>query len=136
MKSYITQYYKGLFGPNECADFNMDETRTNDIPQISAEDNEIFFMQFTKKQIKEAIFQMKHNKALGPDGFLAEFFQVFWEVIKGDLLALFKEFHNGNLNLYSLNFGIITLLPKQKIKAETGDKYKAISSYLLTECKF
>jgi hypothetical protein len=29
-------------------------------------------------------------------------------------MPLFKEFHNGSLNLYSLNFGIITLLPKQK----------------------
>jgi hypothetical protein len=57
---------------------------------------------------------MKHNKAPGPDGFPAEFYQTFWEIIKHDLMALFKEFHNGTLNLYSLNFGIITLLPKQK----------------------
>jgi hypothetical protein len=38
----------------------------------------------------------------------------FWEIVKDDLMVLFKEFHNGSLNLYSLNFGIITLLPKQK----------------------
>jgi hypothetical protein len=57
---------------------------------------------------------MKHNKASGPDGFLAEFYQAFWEIIKHDLMALFKECHNGTLNLFSLNFGIITLLPKQK----------------------
>jgi hypothetical protein len=31
-----------------------------------------------------------------------------------DLMALFKEFHNETLNLFSLNFGIITVLPKQK----------------------
>jgi hypothetical protein len=29
-------------------------------------------------------------------------------------MALFKDFHDGNLPLFSLNFGIITLLPKQK----------------------
>jgi hypothetical protein len=37
---------------------------------------------------------MEHNKALGPDGFPAEFYQVFWEVIKADLMALFHDFHN------------------------------------------
>ena len=55
---------------------------------------------------------MEHNKAPGPDGFPAEFYQVFWEVIKDDLLALFADFHNEDLNLFSLNFGIITLIPK------------------------
>ena len=29
-------------------------------------------------------------------------------------MLLFAEFHKGNLPLFSLNFGIITLLPKQK----------------------
>jgi hypothetical protein len=66
---------------------------------------------FTKKEV---IFEMKHNKAPGSDGFPAEFYQTFWEIIKDDLMALFKEFHNGSLPLFHLNYGIITLLPKQK----------------------
>jgi hypothetical protein len=55
---------------------------------------------------------MEHNRALGPDGFPMEFFQVFWSVIKNNLLALFEEFHKGDLSLFSLNFGIVILLPK------------------------
>jgi hypothetical protein len=27
-------------------------------------------------------------------------------------MALFRDFHNENLRLFSLNFGIITLIPK------------------------
>jgi hypothetical protein len=80
----------------------MDESRRDDIPQVSVEDNE------------NAIFQMKHNNAPGSDVFTAEFYQAFWEIIKHDLMALFKECHNGTLKHFSLNFGIITLLPKQK----------------------
>jgi hypothetical protein len=57
---------------------------------------------------------MKHNKAPGPDGFLAEFYQVFWELIKSDLMAMFLDFKKGDLSLFSLNFGIITLIPKQR----------------------
>jgi hypothetical protein len=33
-------------------------------------------------------------------------------VIKEDILALFHEFHKETLDLFSLNFGIITLIPK------------------------
>jgi hypothetical protein len=33
---------------------------------------------------------MERNKAPGPDGFPAEFYQTFWEVINNDLMALFK----------------------------------------------
>jgi hypothetical protein len=69
----------------------------------------------------EAIFQMKHNKAPGPDGFPTEFYQIFRETIKGDLMVLFKDFHENKLPLYSLNFGIITLLPK--LKEATHIKY-------------
>ena len=58
------------------------------------------------------MFQMEHNKAPGPDGFLVEFYQVFWNLIKDNLMALFTDFHKEDLNLYSLNFGIITLIPK------------------------
>ena len=68
---------------------------------------------------------MEHNKSPGPDGFPAEFFQVFLFVIKDDLMALFEDFHRGNLPLYSLNFGTIILLPKCK-DATTIQQYRPI----------
>jgi hypothetical protein len=68
---------------------------------------------------------MEHNKALGPYGFLAEFYQVFWDLIKNDLMALFREFHRGNLPLYNLNFGTIILLPKCA-EAMTIQQYRPI----------
>lgn len=84
----------------------------DDIPQVSTLENLILTSPFTEEELKQAIFQMEHSKVPGPDGFPAEFYQVFWEFIKGDLMALFHDFHSGNLPLFNLNFGIITLLPK------------------------
>ena len=55
---------------------------------------------------------MAHNKAPGPDGFPVEFYQKFWETIKGDLMSMFHELHARDLPLFSLNFGVITLIPK------------------------
>jgi hypothetical protein len=62
----------------------------------------------------EAISQMEHNKAPGPDGFPAEFYKCFWELIKADLMAMFMQLQRDELPLYKLNFGVITLLPKKE----------------------
>jgi hypothetical protein len=40
--------------------------------------------------VEKTVFLMEHNKALGPDGFPAEFYQKIWDTIKMDLLALFS----------------------------------------------
>jgi exonuclease III len=112
LKSHITNYYKNLFGTPEHSEITLMENHILDIPQVSQEENDILVADFTESEVREAIFQMEHNKAPGPDGFPAEFYQVFWEVIKDDLLSLFHDFHNENLDLFSLNFGIITLIPK------------------------
>ncbi|WVZ50274.1 hypothetical protein U9M48_001546, partial [Paspalum notatum var. saurae] len=50
--------------------------------------NEVLVEKFTEEEVKFAIFQMKHNKAPGPDGFPPKFYQVFWNIIKEDLMNL------------------------------------------------
>jgi len=113
LKKHITSYYKGLFGPPESNEVTLDESITNDIPQVSQLENEFLVDQFSETEVRTAVFQMNHNKAPGLEGFPSEFYQVFWETIKDDLMALFREFHNGSLPLHCLNFGTIILLPKQ-----------------------
>lgn len=111
LKKHITYYYKGLFGPPDNSDISLDSSLIQDIPQVSDDENIFLTSMFLDNGIRDAIFQMEHNKAPEPDGFLAEFYQVFWNVIKGDLLPLFAQLHEGSLPLFSLNFGAIILLP-------------------------
>src|SRR3954462_7272696 len=112
LKAYITSYYKGLFGAPAEDILSMDETRTYDIPQVSNEENTFLNSPFTEEEIKKAVFQMEHNKAPGPDGFPAEFYQHFWDVIKVNLMRLFEFLQVGQLDIFRLNFGNIILLPK------------------------
>ena len=112
LKDYITDYYKRLFGPHLQNSFSLDETLRNDIPQVSEEENEVLVAPFSEEEVKMAIFDMEHNKAPGPDGFPAEFYQFFWDVVEQDLMSLFYEFYMGRLHIHSLNFGVITLLLK------------------------
>jgi hypothetical protein len=128
LKSYITNYYKGLFGSPDKGNFSMDESRTDDIPQVSVEENNFLTALYSEDEVKKAAFQMEHNKAPGLDGFLAEFYQNFWEFINSDLLELFTFLHSGQLKLFHLNFGEIILLPKIK-EAERIQQYRLI--YLL-----
>jgi hypothetical protein len=55
---------------------------------------------------------MEHNKAPGLNGFPAKFYQKFWDVIKEDLITMFHGSYVGDLSIFSLNFGVITLIPK------------------------
>jgi hypothetical protein len=67
---------------------------------------------FNEEEIKSVIDQMEKNKAAGPDGFPIEFSQVCWEIIKDDLMAVFHDFHQHKITLSSINYGVITLVPK------------------------
>jgi hypothetical protein len=112
LKAYITKFYKDLFGEPEVNSFTLDEFRIEDIDQVTSAKNNFLTTPFTEKEVRDAIFYMEHNKVPGPNGFPAEFYQKFWDVIKGDLLQMFHELHTGTLLLFSLNFGVITLIPK------------------------
>nr|ABA98398.1 retrotransposon protein, putative, unclassified [Oryza sativa Japonica Group] len=125
LKAYITSFYKKLFGPPEDNPFTLDESRSGDISQVTQAENEFLMAPFLEKEIRDAVFDMEHNKAPGLDGFPAEFYQKFWEVIKHDLMNLFHELHTGELPLFSLNFGVITLLPKVK-EANRIQQYRPI----------
>ena len=66
-----------MFGPSEDSLISLDESQTEDIPQVSDLENEFLTEPFTHEEVRAAIFQMEHNKAPGPDGFPLEFYQVF-----------------------------------------------------------
>jgi hypothetical protein len=112
LSEYITNFYKELFAAPSGSSCTLDETRVVDINQVTVEENNLLIHPFTEEEVRDAIFQMEHNKAPGPDGFPTEFYQACWDIIKNDLMAMFVEFHKGKLPLYSLNFGTIILLPK------------------------
>lgn len=114
LKLYISNYYKQLFGARDHSCVSMDEHQVADIPQVGETDNEILSAPFSEKEVFDAIGHMKNGKAPGPDGFLAEFYKKCWHIIKTDLMSMFHDLFCGHLQLFHLNFGTITLLPKKE----------------------
>ena len=122
LKKYITDYYKNLFCKPDIANVRLDIDNAN---RISQEEADELVKPFSMEEIKKAVFQMEHNKSPGPDGFTAEFDQHFWELVKIDLHAMLNDFHDGNLNIARLKYGIITLVPKYK-DAKQIQKFRPI----------
>ena len=69
---------------------------------------------------------MNGDKAPGLDGFIVAFWQSCWETVKEDLLDMFKEFHEQNSFIKSLNNTFLVLLPKKEGAEDLGD-YRPIS---------
>jgi hypothetical protein len=62
--------------------------------------------------VKDVIFDMDGNKALGLDGFSLAFFQACWDVLKEDIIAVFSNFHVHGKFEKSFNSIFISLIPK------------------------
>lgn len=67
---------------------------------------------FTHSKNDGVVMEMPADRAPGPDGFSGAFLKACWPIIKHDFYALCAQFHEGNLNLQSINDGMITLIPK------------------------
>jgi hypothetical protein len=80
---------------------------------------------FTEEEVFEAISNMEHNKAPGPDRFPAEFYQKLWQVIKFDMMEMFAQLQDGDIALYKLNFGLVTPMPKKE-DASRIEQYRPI----------
>ena len=91
-----------MFGEPEDSLLSLDEEEHHDFQRVSNVENSILTAPFLEKEVKEAIFQMEHNKARGPDGFPAEFYQRFWEIIKHDLMQIFNDLYLGETPLRTL----------------------------------
>jgi hypothetical protein len=57
------EYYKKLLGNPEPSSVVLDEGRTADIPQLSADENRVLIANFSMEEFYNAIFQMEHNKS-------------------------------------------------------------------------
>ena len=67
---------------------------------------------FEEREVREVIKGMDRDKALGPDGFSLAFYQDCWEVVKGDFMVVFVDFHSQGKFVKSINSTFVSLIPK------------------------
>lgn len=69
--------------------------------------------QFSKEEIKEAVFGSSGDWAPGPDGFPIAVFQNFWHLLEEDLQVFFNEFHVNGVITGDLGAAFLALIPKK-----------------------
>jgi hypothetical protein len=81
---------------------------------------------FTNEEIQNVVSALAKGKSSGPDGFPAEFFQTYWEIVGPTICELVKAFSRNELDLWRLNQACITVIPKSD-QATNIEDYRPIS---------
>ena len=83
------------------------------LPSLTIEAKEDLEVLFSEEEITRALFDCCGDKAAGPDGMTMAFLQANWDTVRGDVLAMFSEFHKDGKFVSSLNATFIALIPKK-----------------------
>ena len=110
VKVGIVKAVKDLFGDPggwRASPEGLNFSRLNDMEALSLE------VPFTEDEVHGALTDLNGDKAPGPDGFTMAFWQFGWDVVKLDILGLFRDFHEHGRFVRSLNSTFMVLIPKR-----------------------
>lgn len=123
----ISKYFTKLFTPNVCNLDYMREIITEAIePRVTTEENEKLVTLPSPEEIKEALFSINPEKAPGPDGFSACFFQSNWAIVGEDMIKEVREFFTSGVMPRTINETHVRLIPKGMGAKSTAD-YRPIA---------
>ncbi|WZZ92349.1 hypothetical protein YC2023_120928 [Brassica napus] len=106
----ITGYYSQIFEA-KLSDSSL-VVQEGISPTVTAEMNQTLIAPPTREEIKEALFSIHADKAPGPDGFSAGFYQSYWDILGGDVTKDIQNFfETGSLEARQ-NETHVRLIPK------------------------
>ncbi|KAL9969964.1 hypothetical protein ACROYT_G022257 [Oculina patagonica] len=113
----IEKFYEDLYSSKTVTTVTQEAfdefIRGIEIPELSNEEQEQMEGIFTLEECKRILESFEDNKSPGEDGFTAEFYKHFFDLIGLDLIqSLNQAFEDGELSI-SQRRGVITLIPKE-----------------------
>lgn len=118
LNNLMSGYFSELFTAKEV---DWQEVISYIPTTVSREHNEFLLQPITEKEVKEALFQMNPDKALGPDGMTPGFYQNYWKTVGQDVINLVHNFFSSRTIIDDLNATNIVLIPKKKCPVVVGD---------------
>ena len=112
MLGIADDFYQELFKFEPRQGFKLNEYFFSADERVKEADNIKLEAPFTEAAIKKVVFDSFSDGTPGPYGIPSFFYQHFWDLIKQDLKKMFDDFHMGKLDLFMLNFAMLTLIPK------------------------
>ena len=110
VEKVAVDYFDDLFQTTSPTEFEgfLEEI----IPTITPQMNQRLIRLATEEEVRQTLFMMHPEKAPGPDGMTALFFQHSWNIIKKDLLEMVNDFMSSGILDARLNMTNICLIPK------------------------
>lgn len=142
MKAVAVSYYRDIL--SSTAPGRIEEVLNCVEPCVSEDMNEILSQPFCKDEVVLALKQMTPQKAPGPDGLPALFYQRFWGTVGDDISSAVLEVLNGGVMNDEWNQTQITLVPKFKKPKKMTEfrpislcnvRYKLISKVMVNRLK-
>lgn len=123
------QYYTDLYSSDCTPNTSEIETFLNrlDLPVLSADRVQTLEAPLTANEIYKSLIKMPNNKSPGPDGFPAEYYKHFWDILSPLLLRLIEEIKNTSTIPPYMNTAIITLIPKPNKDLTQPANYRPLS---------
>jgi hypothetical protein len=110
METTALEFYSNLFTRQEVLDPGPILACVPE--RVSPEMNEQLLKPFMAEEVRKAVFMMGANKAPGPDGLTAGFYQFHWETLGPSITTAVLDFLNGGQLPASINRTTIVLIPK------------------------
>ncbi|KAL0884467.1 hypothetical protein Bca101_008448 [Brassica carinata] len=116
----ISEYFQNIFTSNGNEDFSLIRGLLS--RKVTPEMNQKLTTIPSNSEIKEAVLSINGNKAPGPDGFSATFYQSYWHIVGEDVQKDIRSFFTSSSLDAQQNETHIRLIPKT-----TGPR--AVSDY-------
>ena len=109
---YIKKYFEKLYERESYDEGYQDWFLKFVNKKLSEEEVKLLKQIVTQKEIFQCIKDMNNNKAPGIDGIPIEFYEKYWDIIKGEFTEIIINIVNGTYLSENQRKAIITLLPK------------------------
>ncbi|XP_043720986.1 uncharacterized protein LOC122668491 [Telopea speciosissima] len=116
VKAEAVRHFSNIFASQGST---VDEDLLDCIPRlVNDEDNACLLLPPTDVEVKEAVFSLSSDSALGPDGFIGYFFTACWDLIGDGVCATVKDFFAGGFVPRSYTLPNLVLIPKKENSEE------------------
>jgi hypothetical protein len=98
ISEHIMQFYNNLYTEQFRWQPKLDGHSFDSVGETKANRLERVFVE---EEVLEVVKAINSDKALGLDGYSMVFFQIYWDVLKEDIMKVFHDFHaRGKFECY------------------------------------
>jgi len=125
VRAEFVHYYQNLLGTSSSIS-SIDAAVVHSSPCLDESHSSFLLAPISNEAIKETLFNIGNDKALGPDGFSSLFFKKSWDIVGADFCMSVQDFFSSGQILKQINHCIIALVPKST-NVNSANDFKPIS---------